>query len=142
MIFWEFSVNEFWGYGRNFPKVPQNRHAHYYFKLNISKTARVSQMVSKEHESLLLEDCTNHTRCCMVLGVWERQTPKVRLWDFTMKRGATPTFRSTSHSAVRCCNCAASLQIFTNSSTRVAFGTFFRSLVKILKKGVAPPPEN
>ncbi len=58
------------------PTVPQNRHAHYYFKLNISKTAGVSRLVSKEHESLLLEDCTDHTRCCMVLGVWERQTPK------------------------------------------------------------------
>ncbi len=73
MIFWEFSVNEFWGYDQNFPSVPQNRHAHYYFKLNISKTARVSQLVSKEHESLLLEDCTDYNRCCMVLEVWERQ---------------------------------------------------------------------
>ncbi len=84
MMFWEFSVDEFWGYGRNFPKVPRNSHTHYYFKLNISKTARVSQLVSKEYESLLLADCTDHTRCCMVLEVWEQQTPKVRLLDCTM----------------------------------------------------------
>lgn len=49
MIFWEFSVNEFWGYGRNFPKMPQNCHAHYYSSVNYSKTVRVSQMVSMEH---------------------------------------------------------------------------------------------
>ncbi len=43
---------------------------------------------------------------------------------------------------IQSCNLAASLPIFTNSSTRVAYGTFFRSPVKILKKGVAQPQEN
>ncbi len=35
-----------------------------------------------------------------------------------------------------------SLPIFTNSSKRVAYRMFLRSVVKILKKGVAQPQEN
>ncbi len=47
----------------------------------------------------------------------------------------------TDIDATQCCNLATSQPIFTNSSTRVTYEMFFRSLAKILKKGVAPPPE-
>jgi hypothetical protein len=37
--------------------------------------------------------------------------------------------------AIKCCNLAVSGPNFTNFSTRVACGMFFKSLVKILEKG-------
>jgi hypothetical protein len=43
---------------------------------------------------------------------------------------------------VQCCNLAVCLPNFTYTSIRVACGMFFKSLVKILEKGVAQPPED
>jgi hypothetical protein len=62
-------------------------------------------------------------------------------WDSTINNSKHCRLHKIHTVHPQCCNLALSLPISTNSSARVVYGMLFRSVAKILGKGVAPPPE-